>query len=196
MRIVAIAVMLLLTAVVVYSNLGRKTKDTDPSTTVQSENAPAVPVKSANLGRFQVIESDTKSGKYKQKLDLTVVWQDTGIPFKKGDTYNVHAQGTICALSVPCVDPNGQGQTPESLKSETYRKGDADEFPGQSALPQALIGKVGEGKPFQIGVGQEGMVAEQDGTLKVMPNVRLPEIKATKGEVEIIIQVHPKAGLP
>jgi len=176
--------------------LGRKIKDTDPSTTVQSENAPVAPAKSVNLGRFQVIESDTKSGKYRQKLDLTVVWQNTGVPFKKGTAFDIHARGTICALSVPCVDPNGQGQTPESLKPETYRKGDAHEFPGQQALPQALIGKIGDhGKPFQIGVGQEGIVADHDGNLQVMPNVRLPEIKATKGEIEITIQVHPEAGV-
>jgi len=129
-----------------------------------------------------------------QDYSLTVssvqAWTDTGINLRTGEVAQISAeskstgfeQGARNLHAVPAgasCDPQGAAKS----------SGGATNLPVSAGLPGALIGKVGSGTAFLIGINKE-VKAEQEGHLFLGPNISSnPECKGTYS-----VKVHLAAG--
>ncbi|MBZ0275885.1 MAG: hypothetical protein K8I60_07070 [Anaerolineae bacterium] len=98
-------------------------------------------------------------------------WVDTGIALDAGQTFTVAARGRMN----PCLDtyPNGAAYciffAPQGSGWVVTANNEYGVFPGLGLRFMALIGRVGDGDPFYIGMGGT-FTAEQAGHLWLTPN--------------------------
>jgi hypothetical protein len=131
--------------------------------------------------------SPTSKAAIPQDYSLTIssvqAWTDTGIDLHQGDTAQISSdaksgsaagfdQGARNLHSVPAgASCDAQGTANSSSAGSN--------LPVATALPGALIGKVGNGAAFLVGVNKE-VKAEQEGHLFLGPNIAGdPECKGT-----------------
>ena len=121
--------------------------------------------------------ADGTDDQFRFQLDARDRWRrltdaaGSPVTVRGGDVIEFQADDVVCALSVDCTGPEGQGTLAK------YSDLDADEFPVQNAHFQSLVGRI-DGDEFEIGRQRAYQVPMGGGTkqIELMTNIRLPEL--------------------
>lgn len=109
-------------------------------------------------------------------VDAKVAWMSTGVYLKKGDTAQVSAQGTWFGGGGWC----GPAGFPRNVGN--YGNYEDPRFPYM-----ALLGRIGQGKPFLIGSGSK-VTATDAGMLRVVTNDPFDALFDNVGSVTVVIR--------
>jgi hypothetical protein len=123
-------------------------------------------------------------------LDNQPDWVDSGITVTAGQTFTIEAFG----LMNPCSDtyPNGATYcifyTPLGAEWDVPYENDFGIFPGPGLHFMTLLGRIGDGTPFEVGAGGT-FTAEQAGTLWFTPNDNLRT--DNQGAYSVLVWLEP-----
>lgn len=133
-------------------------------TAAQNPSTPVTPSTPSNTGRGQNQrgQSGQSQGGQSQNGTRTVAipgtaqWVDTGVSVRQGQALTITATGQV----VLSADPNDKASPNGALSG---RK--AANAPLPDAMAGALIGRIGNGRPFPIGAGPSNIAAPGSGEL-------------------------------
>lgn len=148
---------------------------------------PTTPVSKCGITALQAFSvSQTGEAEWIIELDPRQEWAGTGILLKTGDEVQFSANGQICSSEAdPPAGPNGLYGPARSSKQSP------GEFPMGDAAFYALLGRIGESEPFQIGSSKK-FAASATGELRLMANVRLPYLAYATGGHRVAVKITRK----
>jgi hypothetical protein len=105
-------------------------------------------------------------------VDATQPWTDTGLSVNQGDRVSFQASGQIQVNGRQVATPDGSSVTP-SNRSRQGNRGDGSRdggYPIANAPVGALVGRIGNGEPFGIGMQTQPLVMPESGRLMLGVN--------------------------